>query len=352
MRPRHALVLALGALSAIPAAALAHGAEGSDARAAAEQLRADWLSAWSPSPLQMAPVLLALALYGLRARRLGARLPAWRAWCFAGGMLVLTLAVISPIDPVGERGLFSVHMLQHVLMGDIAALLIVLGVTGPVLRPALALRSVRRLRVLSHPFVALPLWTLSLLAWHVPALYEASLSNDVVHALEHISFVTFGCLMWSAVIEPLPGPEWFGTGWKIAYIGAVRVVQMILGNVLWFSGTVLYPTYRETAPAFGQTGLEDQVNAGTIMMVEGGLVTLAAALVLFFRLSREGELRQSLIERGVPAAAARRAVRYGRGEALAARHGLRPADGLATWDDPTGANAGATAAGARRGPVT
>lgn len=344
MRPalRHAPALALGAALALPAAALAHGADTTDLHRRAEVLREEWATLWSASPLQLAPILVASALYLVRARRLGGRLPAWRAWCFAGGMLVLALAVVSPLDPVGEGGLFSAHMLQHVLMGDIAALLLVLGVTGPILRPALALGWVQRLRLLSHPFVALPLWTLSLLAWHVPALYEASLSNAFVHALEHASFVTFGCLMWSAVIEPLPGPEWFGTGWKIAYIGAVRIVQMILGNILWFSGSVLYPTYAETAPAFGQTGLEDQVNAGTIMMVEGGLVTLATALVLFFRLSRESEMRQSLIERGVPVAAVRRAVRYGRADALAARHGLSAA-GAATWDDPMGAHA-ATAA--------
>ena len=274
----------------------------------------------------------------MRARRLGPRLPRWRAACFFGGIALLALAVASPIDPIGEEGLFAVHMLQHVLVGDLAALLIVLGVTGPILRPALSLEWVQRLRVLAHPLVALPLWTGSLLLWHAPALYQSALEQPAVHALEHVSFVTFGCVMWAAVIEPLPGPAWFGTGAKILYVGGVRVVETLLGNVLWFSGTVLYPAYAETAPLWGATALEDQVNAGTVMMIEGGLVTLVALVVLFFRMARESEVRQALIEGGVDPAAARRAVRYGRGEALAARHGvvLGPG-GAGTLGPPAGA---------------
>ena len=266
--------------------------------------------------------MLGAVLYGVRARRLGPRLPRWRAACFAGGVLVIGVSVASPIDPVGEDGLFAVHMLQHVLIGDIAALLLVLGVTGPILRPALALAWVQRLRFLAHPLVALPLWTGNLLVWHVPALYESALEYAPVHALEHLAFLTFGSLMWAAVIEPLPGPAWFGTGAKILYVGGVRAVETLLGNVLWFSGTILYPAYAATAPLWGATALEDQVNAGTVMMVEGGLVTLVAFVVLFFRMAKESEVRQALIEGGVDPAAARRAVRYGRGQALAERHGV------------------------------
>lgn len=258
----------------------------------------------------------------MRARRLGPRLPAWRAACFFGGMAILVLMLVSPIHPIGEEGLFWVHMLQHVLVGDVAALLVVLGVTGPILRPALALRWVQRLRVLAHPLVALPLWTLNLAVWHIPAAYEGALASGPIHALEHVAFFTFGALMWAAVIEPLPGPAWFGTGAKIMYVAGVRVVETVLANVLWFSGTVLYPTYSATAPEWGLTALEDQVNAGSVMMVSGGVITLLTILLLFLRMARESELRQALVEAGVDPGAARRAVRFGRGEALATRHGL------------------------------
>jgi cytochrome c oxidase assembly factor CtaG len=215
-------------------------------------------------------------------------------------------------------------MLQHVLLGDLGALLIVLGITGPILRPALALRWVQRARVLAHPGIALPLWAADLVLWHLPALYQAALGNSAVHALEHVCFFTFGCLMWAPLIETLPGPVWFGTGVKLAYVGAVRVVDVILGNIMWFSGRAFYPDYAPRVALHGETPLHDQINAGTVMMVETGAVTLTLIVVLFFRMAREGELRQRLIESGLDPDAVRRAVRYGRGEALAARAGVAP----------------------------
>jgi len=318
MRARLAAPIALGlaGLAAWPAVALAF-----DETSPAD-LRQHWWSEWSLSPLQLAPIVVGALLYGIRARRLGRRLPPWRIACFYGGMVLLALAVTSPIDVIGEDALLSIHMLQHVMIGDMAALLVVLGVSGPILRPALAIPWVRRLRVLAHPLVALPLWAASLYLWHLPALYQLALGNDLVHFLEHASFFVFGCLMWAAVVEPLPGPAWFGTGAKLAYIGVVRAADAILGNIFWFAGAVIYSDYATRAPAFGVSALEDQVNAGTVMMFESGAVTLTAIVYFFFRMAREGELRQALIEHGVEPATARRAVRYGRGEVLARRLGL------------------------------
>lgn len=306
------LAAAATVLVALPSPALAHGG----VETAAEPPGWD---AWSLPPVEVALLIAAAVLYGVRVRRLGSRVAAWRPWCFGGGLVLLLLALISPIDAVGARGLFAAHMLQHVAIGDIAPLLIVLGLTGPVLRPVLAVRWVERLRVLAHPLVAFLLWSASIVVWHLPVAYEAALGNSAVHVLEHASFITFGLLMWAAMIEVLPAPEWFGSGVKIAYIAAVRVVTTILGNLFWWSGTVFYASYGETAPHYGFTGLQDQANAGTVMMVESGAVTLVLFVILFFRMAKEGELRQALLEQGLPPDQVRRAVRYGRGEALARR---------------------------------
>jgi putative membrane protein len=320
--PRRA-ALVLGAaclcLALAPATALADGAGGGA-----------WWSRWSTSPLQIAPIALGAVLYAVRARRLGSRLPLWRALCFFGGILLLLAAVASPVDALAEE-LFSVHMIQHVLLGDLGALLIVLGVTGPILRPALRLRWVQRLRALSHPAVALPLWAANIYVWHLPVLYEAALDHTAVHSLEHVAFFSFGCLMWAPLIEPLPAPSWFGTGAKLAYVGAVRAFDAVLGNIFWWSGEAFYPTYERTAPLHGMTPLEDQINAGTVMMLETGTVTLALFVILFFRMAREGELRQRLIESGLDEAAVRRAVRYGRGEVMAARAGLDASDASSAY---------------------
>ena len=118
-----------------------------------------------------------------------------------------------------------------------------LGLTGPLLRPVLAVGPLSRLRVLAHPLVALPLWAVSLYAWHLPRLYEAAVENEFVHALEHLCFFGTGVLMWAAVIEVLPGPEWFGTGAKFGYVAVVRLLETILGNVFIWSGYVIYDVY-------------------------------------------------------------------------------------------------------------
>ena len=269
-------------------------------------------------PLQLAPVALVAIAYEWRARTLarrGAPVPGWRRallWLAVG----LLAAAASPLDRYAEE-LFTFHMVQHVLLGDLAALALVGSLTGPLLRPLLAVDAVARLRFLAHPLVALPVWTANLLAWHVPAVHEAALAHDGVHALQHALFLGCGALMWAPVVEVLPGPVWFGTAAKLGYIVVVRLIETVLGNVFLWSGTVLYDRYEIADAPFALSRLEDQGWAGTVMMIEGSLVTLAALGWLFLRLAAEGELRQELIERGLDPQAVRRAVRYGRGKELA-----------------------------------
>jgi cytochrome c oxidase assembly factor CtaG len=176
--------------------------------------------------------------------------------------------------------------------------------------------AVRRLRFLTHPFGAFPVWALNLVLWHLPFAYEGALHHDAVHAVQHILFFTCGCLMWAPVLEVLPGPEWFGTGLKLAYIVAVRLVETVLGNVFIWSGGVFYRFYEHPAERWGISAHADQGIAGGLMMIEGSLVTLGALAWLFLRLGRESELRQQLLEQGVDPRAATRAVRYGRGGEL------------------------------------
>lgn len=279
----------------------------------------DVLTHWSLDPGKLLPVAIAAFLYWRRAltlRRRGAPVPRWRQGLFGLGLLLFLLAVASPIDWLGEERLFSFHMLQHVLLGDLAALCVVAGLTGPVLRPVLALGAVERLRFLAHPLVALPLWAANLLAWHIPAAYEAALGNGGVHVLQHLCFFTFGALMWAPVVEILPGPMWFGTGWKLGYIVVVRLLETVLGNVFLWTGSVVYPSYDRAERIWGISPLADQGLAGAVMMIEGSLVTLGALAWLFLKLGAEGELRQQLLERGLDPRAVNRAVRYGRAEEL------------------------------------
>ena len=279
----------------------------------------DVLTHWSLDPGKLLPVAIAAFLYWRRAltlRRRGTPVAGWRQGLFGLGLLLFLAAVASPIDWLGEQRLFSFHMLQHVLLGDLAALCVVAGLTGPMLRPVLALGAVERLRFLAHPLVALPLWAANLFAWHIPAAYEAALGNGGVHVLQHLCFFTFGALMWAPVVEILPGPMWFGTGWKLGYIVVVRLLETVLGNVFLWTGSVVYPTYEGAERIWGLSPLADQGLAGGVMMIEGSLVTIGALAWLFLKLAAEGELRQQLLERGLDPRSVNRAVRYGRAEEL------------------------------------
>jgi putative membrane protein len=229
------------------------------------------------------------------------------------GLGLVAFALFSPLDAWGEQEFFFVHMVQHVLLGELAPLAIVAGLTGPLLRPLLAYHWIQRLRVLAHPMVAWPLWAVNLYIWHLPFLYEAALGSDVVHAVEHISFFTAGALFWAPVLEPLPAPRWFGSGAKLLYIVAARFTSMVLGNVLAWADDPIYDKYVHPVARFGISARADQGIAGSVMMIVDSIVTIAAIAWLFLKLAGESERRQELIEQGVEPEAAARVVRYGRG---------------------------------------
>ncbi len=276
------------------------------------------------APVEVLPLLVAAVLYGKRSVTLAERgrpLPLWRQLCFAGGLLTMAVALVSPVSHVAEE-LVIAHMVEHLLLGDVATLLLVLGLTGPLLQPILAIPVFDRLRILAHPLVAFPLWVLDFYFWHIPVFYDAAYGEAAVHALEHSSFVFFGCLMWMPIFGPLPKPSWFNAGWKVAYVVAVRFAGAILGNVLMWSGTVLYPKYAAGEAYWKISPLADQSTAGVVMMIEGTFLGLGLLAWVFFEVSREGIEKQRLLdlalERGVELdeARAQRAVAAGQGARL------------------------------------
>jgi putative membrane protein len=296
--------------------------------------------AWAFVPIEAIPITVAGVLYWHRAMVLswaGRRVPVWRQLCFGAGLLTISIALFSPIGHIADE-LVIAHMGEHLLIGDVASLLLVLGLTRSLLQPILAVRAFNRLQILTHPAIAFPLWAVNLFFWHVPAIYQAAYGAAPLHALEHTTFLFFGCLMWMPLFGPLPKPQWFTAGWKVGYAIAVRFTGAILGNVLMWSGSVLYPIYRPGERYWGISPIADQSTAGVIMMVEGTFLALGVLAWVFFEVAREGTEKQDLLdlarERGVQLdeRRAQRAVAAGHGALLEERLGA-----AASGAEPDGA---------------
>jgi putative membrane protein len=243
------------------------------------------------------PIVLGLAYFRriatLRRRRQAP--PALRQMSFAAGLLLVAIATVGPMDRLADEFVFG-HMIQHTILTDEAALLMAIGLTGPVLRPILSAPGLRILRKLMHPVMAIALWVVVIYAWHAPALYQAADEHDLLHLAEHACFLGAGLVMWLALLGPLPKPQWFGHIAKVGYTATVHFSSMGMANVLMWSGTVLYPIYVESDHAHGISPLTDQSIAGAILMIQGGVIMLAVFFWVLIQWAREDTERQELVD--------------------------------------------------------
>ena len=254
-----------------------------------------------------APVLFCLGVAAL-----GYAFVAWRLWRTAGrfdgragaawalGLLVVFVALESPLDAIAEEHLVSAHMLQHGLLMSVAPPLLLLGLyprlvvpfTRPALKPLLRNpRTHAALRVLSAPALALGLWLAVLYAWHLPALYQSALRNEPVHVAQHLFFVNAGLLFWLPVIEPVPALSRMRPIAKLGYLAAGQVgTALLAAALLW--GPELYPFYDPLETLWGLSRETDQRLAGLVMMVVDMVVALTVAGWIVLRtLGREAGRR-------------------------------------------------------------
>ena len=235
------------------------------------------------------------AAYALRTRALareGRPVERRRQVAFAAGLTIVALVQLPPADQLGDDVLVA-HMAQHMLIGDIASFLIVVGLTGPVIAPLLRLGWFRALRPLTSPIAAFAIWALIAYVWRLPLLYQAAIRWDLLHALEHASYLWAGMLLWVALLGPLPKPAWFNDWARLGYVVLVRFAGAVLANVFIWSGTLLYPIYRGRD---GLNPLSDQNVAGALMMIEQMLLTIGLLAWLFLRFAARDEQRQQLLD--------------------------------------------------------
>jgi putative membrane protein len=243
--------------------------------------------------LGLACVLYVRALGIVRAR--GLHVSRLQQACWWTGIGLLTIGLNGPLDAYDDV-LLSAHMAQHQVIGDLAAPFLLAGVRAPLLlfylpRPALVTLARRHwlraaFRFARQPLVALPLYVLTVYAWHYGTLFEGALRHPLLHALQHECFLLANLLLWWPVLEPARR-RMDGQLWKIGYIFAARMSTMFLGMVFLFSRGVLYEGVYGRGPREGLSALSDQQTAGGMMMSLDIVIMAIAACWFFWLASRE-----------------------------------------------------------------
>jgi putative membrane protein len=268
----------------------------------------DLWSAWSFEPLVVAALIISASLYVRGVARLwdrgtGVGIRRWEAASFAGGCFALVVALISPLHALGGV-LFSAHMVQHELLIAVGAPLLVVG--RPLIPflwalPVGARRSVgdwskagaiaSTWQTLTLPSVAFTLHAIALWVWHLPGPYQSTLHSELMHTLQHSSFLFSALLFWWTVFK-VRGSA-LGYGGAVFYLFGTGLQTGALGALLTFAPTLWYPAYAATTGPWGLTPLDDQQLGGLIMWIPGSIPYLIAGLVVFARWLRESDTRSA-----------------------------------------------------------
>lgn len=260
-------------------------------------------ASWSFAPGVVLALVVYLGAYVVRWRR--SRAPhephppgVGRLLVFATGILVLAAALCSPIDRLGEQ-ILAMHMVQHVLLLDVAPILLILGLTKVLLRPATRrIHAIeRRAGIFALPIFAVVLYTAAMWVWHIPALYDAAAEHTAVHVLEHLSFTLAGFLYWWHLLSPVSTRLPREGMTPLVYMLSTKVTVGFLGILLTFAPNAIFSYYENQPRYWGLDADSDQALAGAIMALEQAIVMGIALVVLFTRMLSESEKRERRAER-------------------------------------------------------
>jgi putative membrane protein len=262
-----------------------------------------WLTEWNLAPSLLAGGVLVIALYcyalGPYHRRYYATIPLknGQTVAFFLGVLIMWLALISPLDALGDDYLFSAHMLQHLCLTTFGPPLLLLGTPEWMLERLLNKRFVFRvLKVLTWAPLAFALYNADFLIWHIPPLYNATLEDEAIHVFEHVTFIVLGILSWWPILSPSSKLPRLPLGGQILYIFMNGMPAVLLGAGLTFAQP-LYAPYLSDPIVWGISHAVDQQLGGLIMWIPVNLFYIVIMSVLFIRWMQKQEARQIEAER-------------------------------------------------------
>ena len=203
---------------------------------------------------------------------------------FTAGVLVIFVALLSPIHELSDHYLFSAHMVQHVLLTLVAPPLLILGLPDWLIRPLLRPNwSFRLARLSTHPLTAFATFNIIFSVWHIPALYNSSVTNHGVHIGEHLLFMVTAVLMWWPIASNMPELPRLSYAFRMAYLFLLSIAQIIVFAPITFAREPLYQFYVSAPRVWGISPVVDQQIGAIIMKMGGGLLFLMLLVVIFFR---------------------------------------------------------------------
>jgi putative membrane protein len=252
----------------------------------------EWAWSLHPSVLLGTGILGALYFCGIgplrRRHGWGPPPPAWQILSFCTALAVLLVSLNGPVHDLSDYYLFSVHMVQHLVLTLVFPPLLLGGLPAWLLRPLLVRKGVLPVaRLLIRPWLAALVFSASIAVWHLEPFYDLMMRNHEVHVATHLIFMVTATLMWWPVMSPLPELPRLSPGLGMLYLFLVGIPMQVVGALITFADNVLYPWYVVAPRTFGLSPLDDQQLGGLLMWIPGNLWMFAAIGVLFFRWARE-----------------------------------------------------------------
>ena len=267
---------------------------------------------WSFNPIIALALVAAVVTYTRMYRRASERSatpPNASHWLpYALGITLIVVALFSPLDTVGDRYLLSAHMMQHVLLADLAPALLILGLRSPILplglsrnallavAPGRHTASSRFFAIATSPWVALPLWAIATWVWAIPSLFDYTATHPFLHVIEHATLFYSGLALWWLIIDPLPSARRRPNGQRLAFLGFTRLASAFVCVPLTWLATTEYPLYAGAPRAYGLSPIADQHLAGASMCFVEIAVFGLAFVIAFLSMLDRSEARMALLE--------------------------------------------------------